>query len=300
MVLFFLLSGCIPAIDATQVAGESAETAASPETTISQIEPAAPTETAAPAKPTLAPVDTAKPVEPQPTTLVPFAAGSIRPGQQLAYSFQSTSGEVIHYWLYIPDNYDVSRSWPLIISLHGFLGSEPSLERVRQQSPTAFVGSEIGFPFIMISPQGPDGPWDSYHEPMEELIGLLGESLTIDSEAQFLTGLSAGAVGAWQWALAFPDRFTGLALIAGSPSSPLFELDPEATCMLRDLPIWIGHSEADEYVPIESTRAAVNALEACESTKVTFTKYTELNHSESFATAFGGPELYEWMLSLLK
>lgn len=249
----------------------------------------APTQTEA-AAPTMLP----------PTDPVPFALDSIRPGQEMAYAFQSTSGEVIHYWLYIPDSYDEGRSWPLIISLHGNLGFGQSLDLVRQQSPTAFVGSEVDFPFIVVSPQAPDGPWDIVHEPMEELIGVLGESLRIDAEAQFLTGLSMGVVGAWQWALAFPDRFTGLALIAGSPSSPLFEFDPEEACKLRDIPIWVGHSEADERAPIESTREAVMALEDCGNTKVTFSVYTEVNHVETLATAFGGPELYDWMLALTK
>ena len=250
--------------------------------------------------PSPAPAEGATPTSLPPTVPVPFALDSIIPGQEMAYTFQSTSGEVIHYWLYIPDSYDESRSWPLIIALHGTLGFEPSLDIVRQQSPTAFVGDQVEFPFIVISPQGPDAPWDIYHEPMEELIRHLGESLSIDSKAQFLTGLSTGAVGAWQWALAFPNRFTGLALIAGPPSSPLFELDPEATCKLKDLPILIGHSEADERAPIEATRAAIMALEDCGSTKITFMIYPDLNHAESFATAFTGPDLYDWMLELVE
>ena len=136
-----------------------------------------------------APTEAATPTLLPPTAPAPFAPDSIRPGQEMAYAFQATSGEVIHYWLYIPDNYDEGRSWPLIIALHGTLGFEPSLDIVRQQSPTAFVGSQVDFPFIVVSPRGPDGPWDIYHKPMEELIGVLGQSLSIDSEAHFLTGL---------------------------------------------------------------------------------------------------------------
>lgn len=234
------------------------------------------------------------------TDPVPFALDSIRLGQEMAYTFQSTSGEVIRYWLYIPDNYDEGQSWPLIISLHGNLGFEPSFDRVRQQSPTAFVDSEVDFPFIVVSPLGPDGPWDIYYEPIEELIGFLGKSLNIDSEAEIMTGLSSSVVVAWQWALAFPDRFTGLALIEGSPSSPRFEFDPEEACKLRDLPIWVSHSEADELIPIESVREAVMVLEDCGNTKVSFTVYKGLSHNESFTTAFTGPELYDWMLALTK
>jgi predicted peptidase len=245
-------------------------------------------------------IEAATPTPLPPTDPIPFALDSILPGQEMAYTYQSTTGQVMHYWLYIPENYHEGQSWPLIISLHGNLGFEASLDKVRQQSPTAFVGSEVDFPFIVISPLGSDGPWDIYYEPMEELIKLLGESINIDSEAQFITGLSTSGVGAWQWALAFPDRFAGLALIAGPPSSPLYEFDLEEACKLRDLPIWVGHSEADERVSIELSREAVMVLEDCGNTKVTFTVYTGLSHAESFITAFTGPELYDWMLALTK
>jgi len=245
-------------------------------------------------------IETATPTKVPSTEPIPFTLDSIRLGQAMAYSFQSTSGEVILYWLYIPENYDADQSWPLILSLHGNLGFERSLDRVPELSPMAFVGSEVDFPFIVISPLEPDGPWNIYYEPIEELIEFLGEPLNIDSEAQFITGLSTSVAGAWQWALAFPDRFTGLAMIAGPPSSPMYEFDPQEACKLRDLPIWVGHSEADERVSIEATRDAVMVLEDCGNTKITFTVYTGLSHAESFITAFAGPDLYDWMLSLTK
>jgi predicted peptidase len=228
----------------------------------------------------------------------PFTGGSIGPGHQEAYSFISSSGEEIIFWLYLPEAYDGSQTWPLIISLHGFLGFEPSLERVREHSPPAYIGPDVEFPFIVISPRAPSGSWALYHEPMEELIELLGESLSIDPDAQFLTGFSTGVIGTWQWALAFPDRFTGIALIAGTLSLNPNDPVPENICLLKDLPVWVAHSEADD-LPIESNRAAVMALEECGSTVTHFTTYTDLSHTDSMSTAYAGPELYDWMLALM-
>lgn len=306
MVLFFLLSGCAPVEDRPEVNVETAETAASPESSTPQIETAAPTDTLRPpteaasaTKSQPAPIETATPTESTPTPVSPFTGGSIRPGQQEAYSFQSSSGEEIIFWLYLPEEYDGSQTWPLILSLHGFLGFEPSLERVRGQSPPPYIGPDVEFPFIVISPRAPSGSWALYHEPMEELIELLGESLSIDLEAQFITGLSAGAIGAWQWALAFPDRFNGLAPIAGTLSINPNDPVPENICLLKDLPVWVAHSEADREVPIESNRAAVMALEECGSTVTHFTTYTDLSHTDSMRAAYTGPELYDWMFALI-
>jgi pimeloyl-ACP methyl ester carboxylesterase len=300
MVLFFLLSACAPVEDRPEVNVETAEPATSPESSTPQIETAAPTDTPRP------PTEVASATESQPATsetaptpVSPFTGGSIGPGHQEAYSFISSSGEEIIFWLYLPEAYDGSQTWPLIISLHGFLGFEPSLEIVREQSPPAYIGPDVEFPFIVISPRAPSGSWALYHEPMEELIELLGESLSIDPDAQFLTGFSTGVIGTWQWALAFPDRFTGIALIAGTLSLNPNDPVPENICLLKDLPVWVAHSEADREVPIESNRAAVMALEECGSTVTHFTAYADLNHADSISMAYAGPELYDWMFALM-
>jgi predicted peptidase len=219
----------------------------------------------------------------------------MNPGQQQAYSFVSGDGIEIEYLLFVPEDYEESRAWPLILSLHGFLGADPTLESVRDQNPLAWVDPNVEFPFVLVAPKAPDGPWSQYHEPMDELFDALGDSLSIDPEALFITGLSAGSLGTYQWALARPDRFAGMAVIAGGvPSTG--NLVPEDICRLVDLPIWVAHSEADEVVPIASDTAIVAELEECGSTAVRFTAYEELRHAESISTAYAGPDLYEWML----
>ena len=196
------------------------------------------------------------------------------------------------------EDYDESQKWPLILSLHGFLGFEPGLEKVRGQSPTAWVSPEIEFPFIVIAPQAPAGSWSKYHEPMEELIGFLSETISIDPEAQFITGLSAGAIGVWQWVLALPDRFAGAAPISGGPSMNPNDAVPDNICLLKDLPLWISNSEGDKEVPIKPSREIAAALEKCGSTVFRFTIYEDLNHIDLISTSYAGPELYDWMLQL--
>lgn len=304
VMMFILLSACTPEVDTTEVGSDIVEVATPTEPHPAQVETAPPTNT--PPSPTEAAtatesepfsIDTARPTEPQPTQVMPFTAESIGPGQQLAYTFTSNSGEEIIYWLYLPEAYDETRSWPLIISLHGFLGFESSLDRVRGQSPPAWVDSEVDFPFIVISPQGPSGSWAQYHEPLDELVEYLGESLLIDPEAQFLTGPSTGAAGTWQWALAYPKRFIGVAPVAGgfslNPNDPV----PENICDLKDLPVWIAFSESDPN--IELSRAAVAALEDCGSTVTRLITYSDLEHMDSIRKTYAGPELYDWMLALL-
>jgi predicted peptidase len=307
MVLFFLLSGCSPAEENLELRSGTANRlppteAASPTKSqpalIETAIPLSPTEVSFPTESQPALIETATQNESTPVSVSPFLEGSIGPGEHKAYSFQSSSGEEIIFWLYLPEEYDDSQTWPLILSIHGFLGFEPSLERVFEQSPPNYVDPDVEFPFIVIAPQAPNGSWAQYHEPMDELIEFLSESISIDPDTQFLTGLSAGAIPAWHWALAFPGRFTGMASIAGSPS--LDSSIPENICSLKDLPIWVAHSEADQNVPMERARAVVMAMEECGSTVTHFTTYADLSHLDSTRMAFGGPELYDWMLALME
>jgi predicted peptidase len=236
----------------------------------------------------------------QATPVLPFSAGKIKPGQQLAFSFQSSSGVGIEYYLYLPKTYTAGQSWPLILSLHGFLGFNYTLESILNSNPLAWVDSSVDFPFIVVAPLGPKGLWSEYHEPMDELLDRLGDSLSINTQAIFLTGLSAGGTGAWQWALAYPDRFAGSAIVAGSPTFHTQGSVPENICVLKDFPLWVAYSDADMDSMINSTSEAINALKACGNTQIHLTIYPELSHSDSINTAYKGPEIYQWMLAQIQ
>lgn len=238
--------------------------------------------------------------EVQSTPVPSYTEGAVKPGQQSAFSFQSSSGEEIKYFLYLPEMYDEDQPWPLILSLHGFLGFNHNLESVRDQNPATWVGTDVSFPFILVAPLGPDGLWSEYHKPMEELLTLLNETLSIDKDAIFLTGLSAGGTGAWQWALAFPDRFAGVAIVAGSPTFHSNDPTPENICLLKDLPMWISYSNEDLENLIETTNAALAALKECGNHQIHLTAYSDISHSESIRTTYEGPELYQWMLEQVK
>lgn len=304
VILFLLLSACTSVGGTTEADNEIVDVAATTVIPPTQTESAPPTET--PLPPTEAPIETIvlltptdppTPTEPQPTPVMPFTADSIGPGQHQAYTFQSSSGEEVIYWLYLPEKYDDSQTWPLIISMHGFLGFEPSIDNVLR--PPVWVDPEVEFPFIVISPMA-SRSWALYHDPLDELVDFLGESLLIDPEAQFLTGLSTGATGTWQWALASPQRFVGIAPVVGSFSLNANDPVPENICDLKELPVWVAFSESDPLETLERSRDAIAALEDCGSTVARLTIYSDLDHMDSIRKAYAGPELYDWMLALVE
>ncbi len=229
-----------------------------------------------------------------PTSIPPFSEGSIEPGQQLAFSIISNSGQEMDYLLYMPIDYDETKTWPLLVFLHGYSNSR-NIETVRNKNPLAWIDTGVDFPFFLISPQSQSGLWPKYFEPMDELIEKLHGILSIDSDAIFLSGASAGGYGAWRYAFANPDLFAAVAPVAGGTTTVASDPIPATICLLKDIPVWAAHSEDDELVPIEMNIDAVRALEECGSTSIRFTTYTDLSHVDSIYTAYAGPDIYDWM-----
>ena len=236
-------------------------------------------------------------IQPQFTPLPPFTNESISPGNMQAYSFISSSGQDLDYLLYLPDDYYERPAWPLIISLHGNKSGRIGIDDVLEMNPLNAIDPDAEFPFILVAPVSPTALWNFYYEPINELMDTLSESLSIDSDSLILTGFSAGAYGGWYYALSDPDQFVAFAPVAGGPGGgPV----PENICLLKDLPIWIIHSDADFVMPINQSYAVLEALEKCGSSSIHMTTYTDLDHVDSIYAAYGDPALYEWMLKQTK
>src|SRR6185295_14692673 len=114
----------------------------------------------------------------------------------------------VDYLLFLPDGYEAKgkKRWPLIFFLHGIgeRGSDPW--KVKVHGPPKVAEKMSNFPFVVVSPQCPDGQWWS----SEGLIALLDDvtdRYKLDTNRIYLTGLSMGGYGAWSLALEYPERF---------------------------------------------------------------------------------------------
>ena len=111
------------------------------------------------------------------------------------------------------------------------------------------VETQKDFPFIVVSPQcPPDTGW----KPME--LNLLLDSILAnyraDPDRVYLTGLSMGGFGTWDWACQNADRFAAIAPMCGGGNTSLVR-------RIRNLPIWVFHGEADPVVPIAKSEEMV-------------------------------------------
>jgi len=193
------------------------------------------------------------------------------------------------YLLHLPAAYEATaeRRWPLLFFLHGRSRRGRDLDLLRQYGPPQFLDDEPEFPFVVVSPQLPDGGW-----PPGDLLSLLDEVVDryrIDPDRVCLTGASLGASGAWRFAAFAPDRFAALVPVCGYG-------ELSAAKRLGHVPVWAFHGDADEIVSIEPHRALIEAIQR-EGGEARLTTIPGGTHGNIIVPVYDRPDLYEWLLA---
>lgn len=196
------------------------------------------------------------------------------------------------YLLYLPEGYnkDTITRFPLMIFLHGSGESGDDLAKVKVHGPPKLIEQGKKFPFIIVSPQAP--PMTGWQT--EVLIGMLADikkKYRVDNDRVYLTGLSMGGFGTWNWAEKTPGEFAAIAPICGGG-------DASQTWKLRHMPVWCFHGAKDDVVPVSSSQKMVDSLKKY-NPSVKFTIYPEANHN-SWDTTYNNEALYSWLLSQKK
>ena len=229
-----------------------------------------------------------------------FAACSAPKLGQHAYSSTVTVGKEsveVNYLLYLPDTYGKDRSfkWPLIVFLHGYGERGNDLELLKKHPLPQTLEKQTDFPFIVVSPQLPDDlfPWDSRIESLNVLLVGIQKKYSVDPKRLYLTGLSMGGAGTWEFALRHPNRFAAIVPIAGFYKYQSREV-PRNICDLRDMPIWVFHGARDTSIPLYQEEVLVRALKDCGSS-VRFTVYEDTDHEGTWRKAYADPSLFEWL-----
>lgn len=198
----------------------------------------------------------------------------------------------VNYLLYQPKAYgqDKGKKWPLLIFLHGSGERGSDLAKVKVHGPPKLVEAGQDFPFIIVSPQCPaDTRWST-----DLLDGMLDQILRenrVDTTRIYLTGLSMGGFGTWDWAIASPKRFAAIVPICGGGK-------PEDVWAIRKMPTWVFHGAKDQAVPLQKSQDMVDALKKT-GNPVQFTVYPEADH-DSWTETYNNPALFEWLLKQQK
>ena len=176
--------------------------------------------------------------------------------------------------LYVPEYYDKSRAWPLIVALHGGSGhGRDFLWSWLREARTRGA--------IVASPTSRGDTWslmgqDIDAHPLNELVKRISEHWHIDSQRVLLTGMSDGGTYSYVAGLRRDVPFTHLAPISGS-FHPLL-LDGMDRERLSGLPIYLAHGVLDWMFPVDVARMARDALTAA-GARVTYREIEDLSHT---------------------
>ena len=160
----------------------------------------------------------------------------------------------IQYLLHLPKSYgeDKSKKWPLIVFLHGSGERGGDVNLVKVHGPPKLVEKDADFPFIVVSPQCPvDNRWTP--QLLSKMLDDVLAKNSVDQDRIYLTGLSMGGAGTWDWAAAEPHRFAALVPICGGGGGRIAE-------KIKHIPTWVFHGAKDTGVSISSSLDMVSTF----------------------------------------
>lgn len=209
-------------------------------------------------------------------------------GQSAQKKMKTTIQEEINYLMFLPKDYSkAGKPSPMIVFLHGSGERGNDLEKVKTWGPPAIVEKNPDFPFIVLSPQCPDGQWWNSNL-LKGMIDDVLANYNVDKSRVYLTGLSMGGFGAWDLAMAYPGYFAAIAPICGGGN-------PFLAFHLKDIPVWVFHGKKDNSVPEQQSATMVEALKKI-GADVQYTVLPEGGHNDAWIYAYDKAGLFDWFL----
>jgi len=239
--------------------------------------------------------------------------------EDIASKFLSFTYNDMPYRLYVPENYDTSKSYPLVLFLHG--GGERGTDNEKQILANdgaviwAAPENQAKHPAFVLAPQARnvhDGGFGitrdtnnniSLNRVFEfsqdlgtayDILQKVRSEYNIDSNRLYSTGLSQGGFGTFNLNLKYPDLFAAMVPIAGGG-------DPAQAFKLVNKPIWAFHAVDDVIIPVAYSQNIVAAIQNAGGNPI-YTEYPiELGYNHaSWVPAYENKEMIEWVFNQVK
>lgn len=227
-------------------------------------------------------------------------------------TFADSTGQQLQYRILKPANYDSTKSYPLVLFLHGAgeRGNDNFSQLKWGVSHFADPKFRERYPAFIVAPQMQEEEvWsqlitsrdttsftasmgETPTEPMRltiELLEKLQDEYSVDSNRLYVTGISMGGFGTFDLIQRFPNKFAAAVPVCGGG-------DLTRAFMLTDMPIWVFHGTNDEVVHPGFSRAMVEAIRIAGGSPG-YTEYPDEGHIGAWVQAYSNSHLYEWMFS---
>jgi acetyl esterase/lipase len=217
------------------------------------------------------------------------------------------NGVSYRYVVYLPWEYDVKRSWPVILFLHGSgeRGSD-GMDETQVGLPNAIRAHPERWPFIVVMPQV---PYTHHHWTDPDMMQMALAALDAevkefhgDPDRLYLTGLSLGGYGCWEIAKDYPGRFAAIVPVSGgifwsyAPERWKQQtiLPEQYVRAVGKTPVWMFHGTLDPVVPTKESEIMYTALQAAGG-DVRLWLYEGWHHN-AWDKAYSERALPQWLL----
>lgn len=160
-------------------------------------------------------------------------------------TFQTYSYNGLNYYMYIPENKDVTPGLPVTVYLHG--KGENSISNLTKNALPKLLKEGMQTGGIVICPVSRDGKWQGKDlDKTKELLDLVVSNYNADTTRISLAGYSNGAIGAYKMAIKYPDTFSCVVPIAGE-----YWEGEKGVSLLAQNKIWAFHGNKDVSFKID-------------------------------------------------
>jgi predicted peptidase len=218
-------------------------------------------------------------------------------------------GAPLGYLEYLPPGYGDGESRPLLVYLHETSeagdGSQATLALVDDRGIPQLIAAgdwPDARSFVVLAPQYGTVPANRHCEIAGDVAAFLEfatRQYQVDPSRVYLTGISCGAIGMWDYLAAHGDEVVAAAVpIAGHAMDAL----GAAGCApLATVPVWAFHGATDDLIPVAFVEGQIDQIRTCdgaESAETKLTVYSDAGHEvwDQTYDLSAGNDIYAWLL----
>lgn len=188
---------------------------------------------------------------------------------------------------YVPESYDPSKKTPLLIYLHGGVGSPDLTEDPEgdvRKSPFLKLANEKGY--LLLFPFGQEGAtwWDSVG--VSNVLSQLRSTkrkFNLDDNRVYMTGFSDGASGSFFFAMCHPTDFAAFLPLNGHPGVGSIDGGIQTYFVnLANRPLWVVNTDLDQLYPDKAIRPMMELAQRA-GANILYRVYTGIGHSFDYA-----------------
>jgi dienelactone hydrolase len=199
-----------------------------------------------------------------------------RPSSPPGTSFRGMASNTYRGWpygVYVPEDYRGDEPFPLIIYLAGNGG--PAIEGV-QLGSSAFERTG----YLVVYPNAGGGWWRTNSAAMvDSLLGEVMRTYNVDHERVYISGLSNGGTGTFDYVSLWPHRFSAAVVAMGAGLFGFLEPggDRPFVSNVTHTPMLFLHGKRDPVIDVGATTKTVDSLRA-QHANVTMKLFPDREH----------------------